>query len=61
MIVVDTCPVSYGRTNVWYYDTKNPDKKFETKDKITLKLTDLKGFWHTMIEIFEKIFDHIRK
>lgn len=49
MIVVDLCEVSYGRTNVWYNDR---DNKFEPIDKVTLKLTDIKGFWHSMIEIF---------
>ena len=46
---------------MWYYDTKQPEKKLGTIDKVTLKLTDLKGFWHTMIEVFEKIFDHVTK
>jgi hypothetical protein len=58
---VDLYEVSYGRTNVWYYDTKYPEKKLETIDKVTLKLTDVKGFWHNVIEIFEKIFDHVKK
>ena len=59
--MVDTCQVSYGRTNVWYYDTKHPETKLGSIDKVTLKLTDVKGFWHTMIEIFEKIFDNVKK
>jgi hypothetical protein len=53
--------VSYGRTNVWYYDTKYPEKKLETVDKVTLHLIDIKGFWHDMIVIFGKIFDHVSK
>ena len=46
---------------MWYYDTKHPEIKLDTIDKVTLKLTDLKGFWHTMIAVFEKIFDHVSK
>ena len=56
---MDLYDISYGRTNVWYYDPKYPEKKLETPDKVSLKLTDIKGFWHTIIEIFQKIFSHV--
>ncbi len=42
---------------MWYNDY---GKKLETVDKVTLKLKDIEGFWRSMIEVFEKVFNQVK-
>lgn len=37
---------------MWYNDAKQPEKKLDSIDRVTLKLNDIEGFWETMIGIF---------
>lgn len=55
-IDVDTCPVSYGRTNCYFKDPKNPAAELESHDQVGLKMNNTSQFWLYFENILKSVF-----
>ena len=51
--MVDTCEVSYGRTNCYFSNPKNPGEEIETNDFVCTKMNSRAEFWKDMFHILE--------
>ena len=54
---MDTCPVSYGRTNCHFSDPKNPMAEIVSIDQVGMRMGKRKQFWAYFEEIMNKILD----
>jgi inosine-uridine nucleoside N-ribohydrolase len=56
-IDVDTFPTSYGRTNCYFCNPRNPNVNLESNNIVATHLKNEKTkFWEEMLKILEKIF-----